>query len=180
MENWKQINGYEGLYEISNLGRVKSNEKKVYYNHAVTKKRYWKISKEKIMSMKDTRGYNFITLSKENVKKNLRICRLVAIHFIDNPNNKQQVNHIDCNKKNDNLNNLEWVTPSENMQHAKKNGLLKFNGTKNCKKVICTNTGKVYKSITEFANEKKIDTSNITRALNGTYKNNHNVAYFKD
>lgn len=180
MEKWEKIKGFEGLYEISNLGRVKSVERLVYYNHSKTNNRHYKRNKEKILCPKIVRGYNTVILSNLDIRKNMRICRLVAIHFIDNPYGKLQVNHKDGNKKNDNLDNLEWVTPSENMQHAKISGLWKHNSTKICKKVICTKTGKVYKSIKEFAIEKNIDQSNITRALNGTYRNNHNVAYYKD
>lgn len=112
-EIWKDIIGYEGYYQISNLGSVKSLEREVNrkYNKAVIK--------ESILKARLTdKNYYFVTLSINRIKKKKTIHRLLAIHFIDNPMNKEQVNHIDKNKLNNNLCNLEWVSCRENICHS--------------------------------------------------------------
>ncbi len=113
IEVWKDIKGYEGLYQISNCGRVRSlisnKIRKFSVNH---------------------KGYFQIMLYKDNVGKNYRVNRLVAEAFIGNPYNKEQVNHIDGDKKNNHVSNLEWVTGMENIKHAIDNGLITVKGRK--------------------------------------------------
>ena len=107
MEEWRYIKGYEGKYQISNYGRVKSlkNSKGNY--------------REKIMNPNDdTHGYLKVNLSKNNKKKTYKIHRLVAIHFIDNPNNYECVNHKDENKQNNRVENLEWCTKKYNTNYG--------------------------------------------------------------
>lgn len=99
-EIWKDIFGYEGYYQVSNTGKVKN----VNTNHI------------KHSTLANT-GYLVITLYKDNKGKTLTIHRLVAQAFIPNPDNKPQVNHIDGNKTNNNITNLEWVTAKENIRH---------------------------------------------------------------
>lgn len=108
MEIFKKII-YNGYYEISNFGNVKSNKK----------------TTEKILKNKTVNGYKYISFKVEGKIKNFYIHRLVAIHFIPNPKNKLQVNHIDGNKSNNHINNLEWCTPRENSQHSYDIGLSK-------------------------------------------------------
>lgn len=119
-EIWKDILGYEGIYQISNFGRVKSLERKVKggMNNIVTRKE--RILKKYI----SINGYNFIRLLKNKKYYNITIHRLVAKYFIDNPDNKPQINHKDGDKLNNNINNLEWVTAKENMRHAWDSGLI--------------------------------------------------------
>lgn len=103
-EVWKDIEGYEGLYQISNLGRVKR----------VTTGRILKGGKDKD-------GYLMVKLYKNNIRSNKKIHRLVAEAFIPNPENKPQVNHADENKTNNSLDNLEWMTAKENINHGTHN-----------------------------------------------------------
>lgn len=103
-EIWKDIKDYEGLYQVSNLGRVKS----LYTNRILN-------------PMKHTKGYLRVRLYKNSVASNQRIHRLVAEAFIPNPENKPQVNHIDENKTNNRVDNLEWVTNKENCNHGTRN-----------------------------------------------------------
>lgn len=120
-EIWKPIPNFEGLYEVSNLGRVKRLDK--YINCRNYKKR---LLKEKIMKpIRHRDGYNYVRLYNNKKIKIVSVHRLVAETFISNLENKSQINHIDGNKTNNNVNNLEWVTPKENIQHAIKNGLFR-------------------------------------------------------
>lgn len=113
-EEWKDIKDYEGLYQVSNYGRVKSLERLLYKRHVLCKI---------LKSGKDKRQYEQVALSKNGKLKTFRVHRLVAQAFILNPENKPQINHIDCNKQNNNVNNLEWCTNGENGKHAWDNGL---------------------------------------------------------
>lgn len=116
-EVWKDISGYEGLYQISNFGRVKSLPRKY-------KKRY--IKNENIKSpSKLPKGYLRIGLCKEGKIKYYAIHRLVAESFIPNKDNKPCVNHKDCNPSNNKVDNLEWCTYLENNNY--KNHHLKRN-----------------------------------------------------
>lgn len=113
-EEWKNIKGYESLYKISSYGRVKVKRRVVYkIIDGELQPNY--VSKEKIMTPFDNgTGYLSITLIKDGKRKNFYVHRLVAEAFIDNPYNKQCVNHKDYDRKNNKASNLEWVTPSEN------------------------------------------------------------------
>lgn len=106
-EIWKDIKEYEGIYQVSNLGRVKS----------------LKHSKEgKLLKGRVTgKGYLSVALFRNSVRKSNSIHRLVAEAFIPNPENKPEVNHIDENKLNNDVSNLEWVTSKENSNHGTRN-----------------------------------------------------------
>lgn len=130
-EIWKDIPGYEGLYQVSNLGRVKSLGRYV-------KKRYglmWK--KGKVLSAaKDNKGYLVVVLCDNTKRQTFKVHRLVAMVFLENRNNKPQINHIDGNKQNNSVFNLEWCTQPENMTHAWNTGLQKRTHKKNDLKSI--------------------------------------------
>ncbi|HEX4875751.1 MAG TPA: NUMOD4 motif-containing HNH endonuclease [Chitinophagaceae bacterium] len=148
-EIWKQINGYEGYYEVSNLGRVKSLNRVVYRGL-----NEMNIS-EKILNPSSLKnGYLYVSLaSQSGIKKHL-VHRLVATAFLSNSENKYCVNHIDGIKTNNVLLNLEWATHTENSAHAKNKGLAKWaTGSKagKSKKIINKATGVVYNSIREAA-----------------------------
>ena len=102
-EYWKPVVGYEGLYEVSNWGGVKS----------------LKFGKEKILKpQKDKDGYLQVTLCKNNIKKVYKVHRLVAEAFLDNPNNYKEVNHKDENKTNNVVTNLEWCDRKYNQNYG--------------------------------------------------------------
>lgn len=112
-EIWKDIQGYEGYYQVSNLGRVKSFPRRGTH-----------INKIHILKpSKNRKGYYQVVLSKNSEYQSKKIHRLVAKAFLENPNNYQQVNHIDGNKENNRVDNLEWCTNEYNMKHAWKLGL---------------------------------------------------------
>lgn len=114
-EVWKDIEGWEGQYQISNLGRVKSLPKKLYRG----------MTKERIMKPNNNGGdYLIVGFRNGNSRKSYLVHRLVAKAFITNHENKEEVNHIDGNKQNNTYTNLEWVTRQENIDHSWETGLV--------------------------------------------------------
>lgn len=131
-EIWKDIIGYEGLYLISNFGNIKTTERIIFYpNSCYNKSNKGVVRKEKLLKTSIKKRYLSVTLSKDKIKIYPSVHRLVAIHFIDNPENLPCVNHIDGNKHNNIYTNLEWCTYSENTKHAIKNELIRFTSGKN-------------------------------------------------
>lgn len=123
MREWKDIQGYEGYYQVSNDGKIRSL-KRVCITKNGQKRKY----KRKIMKLlPNSNGYFRVILKTENKAERLFVHRLVALHFCNNPKPKEYniVNHIDNNPQNNNFNNLEWTTLKGNSQHAKKQGRLK-------------------------------------------------------
>ncbi|MFJ5713154.1 NUMOD4 motif-containing HNH endonuclease [Neobacillus sp. NPDC093127] len=117
---WKDIVGYEGLYQVSNQGDVKGLDRKGVDGRDL---------KGKVLKPKmNTCGYLQVNLCKNRIKKFLYVHRLVAKAFLNNPNGFSQVNHIDGVKTNNNLENLEWVSPTTNLKHAFSIGLKSNSG----------------------------------------------------
>ena len=125
VETWKDIKGYEGLYQISNLGRIKSLRKKIKNNGAFGKRKIITKNEKIVSSYKNKDGYSVVQLYKNNKRKLKLVHRLVAEAFIPNPNNYPYVNHKDGNKANNCVDNLEWCNNSMNQLHAFSKGLQK-------------------------------------------------------
>lgn len=106
VEQWKDIAGFDGLYQVSNWGSVKRLGRT-----------------ERMLKPRMCKGYETVCLCKNGIRHNRRINRLVALAFIPNPENKPEVNHKDGNKRNNAAYNLEWNTASENQRHARSTGL---------------------------------------------------------
>ena len=169
METWQEIPECNGLYLVSNKGRIKSLGRTVVYSTGA-KHTY----KPKIMSLiKDSKGYLSVNLTvKTNYAKKRKVHRLVAEAFIPNPDNKPQINHKNGIKNDNRVENLEWVTNEENMKHAR--DVLGFHTPKgiNAKPVACIKNGKivaVYSSLTEAQEKTGCHHSNICYSIKKKY-----------
>lgn len=153
-EVWKDVSGYKGLYQVSNHGNVRSTT------------RYKKILKPQI----DKDGYRVVTLKHNGEQKHFRVCRLVALAFIQNPHGKETVNHSDLNRQNDFADNLEWSTQRENVAHSAMLG--RYVGVGH-KPVIQSKSGKIimtWPSLSEASRALNIPASNISKCLSGERK----------
>lgn len=119
-EIWKDVIGYEGLYQVSNLGKMRSLDRYINNNSRIQF-----IKGQNIKTSKGTRGYVMVHISKNSRKKYASVHRLVAKAFIPNQENKPYINHINGVKTDCMADNLEWCTLKENQQHAIRTGLRK-------------------------------------------------------
>jgi hypothetical protein len=179
-EIWKDIKGFEGKYSISNFGNVKSLSRKASISNG-----NYRIMKEKVMKPQVTwNGYHAVVLNDGERHKMYKIHRLVAIHFIANNFNQNEINHIDGNKLNNHISNLEWSNRSKNIKHSYDNGLRHFNEkmknalhVANCKKVICTKSGIIYNSINEAADSIGMMRNTLGDKLRNRRRNNTTLKY---
>ena len=162
-EIWKDIEGYEGMYQISNKGRVRSLERIVLFKNGKSRK-----VKSKVLSTFIERaGYECIKLYQENKAKPFKVHRLVAIAFIEcvGDTNLLEVNHIDGNKLNNNVANLEWCTRQENILHGYRTNLITSDKVR--KKVKCVTTGELFNSIEEACKKYGNIRAGIIRCCKG-------------
>ena len=162
LEEWKDIIGFEGLYQISNFGNVKSLPRELispYGTSYYTKERILKPRKNKYT------GYSSVCLGSD--KKNFYIHRLVAIHFISNPDNLSDVNHKDEDKTNNKVGNLEWCSRKYNCNYGNRNK--KITGKKG-KKIRCIETGEEFNSIQEASEKCNIARPGINNCCMGKAK----------
>ena len=161
-EIWKDIKGYEDLYQISNLGRIRSKDRATRNgrcNHCIKK---GKILKPTLNQY----GYLKVLLWKDKKSKLFTIHRLVAMAFLNKEEDKNEINHIDGNKKNNCVDNLEWVDRRGNMRHAVKMGLLKPNlpireKRKIIQKDLKGNVVRIWDSCLNIVEEKGFSDSHI-------------------
>ena len=169
-ELWKAIPGYEGLYEVSNKGRVKSVKRLVKDKNGTVKPVHEKEltwHKSKVTARHPVQRYH-VELWKDNKRKAVRVHRLVAQAFIPNPEGKPQINHKDGNPANNLVTNLEWATSSENNKHAYDNKLTR---AANGKAIKGTNliTGQIieFNNAGEAARYFNVTSANIRAAIKG-------------
>lgn len=168
-EGWKLIKGYE-KYMVSNTGKVKSLD-------------YMHTGREHILKTSlGNHGYVTVGLYNNGKPKKMLVHRLVAEAFIPNPDNFREVNHKDCNKENNNVDNLEWVTPKQNIKHAVDSGRINFTKfhqkgaeyikEKSISVLAIDKSGNKYEftSFVEAAKKLKVDASAICRVVQGKRK----------
>lgn len=186
-EEFRDVEGFEGYYQISNYGRVKSLKRSLtqyngygYFSHSY---------KERILSLcRQKQGYLMVNLTKECKKHLLQVHRLVSKAFLDNPENKPCVNHIDCNPSNNRIDNLEFCTQKENVEHCiKLNRRCDFKGSKSpcAKKVILKDKNnkviKEYGCFEEVAKDLNISKSLVCMYLKDKIRNKkYNISYKED
>lgn len=183
MEIWKDIKNFEDYYEISNLGRVRRKEGYVNVDECISPSGFRRV-KQRILKLDlKKNGYLQVNLHANNKSKQVSVHKLVAIAFIENddPENKTQVNHKNCNKQDNRVENLEWVTPEENRKHAKENNRY-FSNRK--KRVKCKENGLIFESSyhaaeyvnnTYFNNSKQV--KNIANKIRAVCSGKRNIAY---
>lgn len=185
----KFINEIEGFEECKGYSVTTNGD---VYSHFWRHDKIWEIREEprrKLKATKDKKGYMKLRLSLVDKKKSVSVHRLVALAFIPNPDNKLQVNHIDGNKENNNIDNLEWVTNDENHKHKLEHGLnvsksgdehytrikYKNEGDHHACKIIIQcdlygNEIKEYVSVKSAGEILGIDRTSISKALKGHIK----------
>lgn len=150
-EVWKKIPNTNGKYLVNKNGEVKSLCKK---NPRI------------LVPCNGPRGYKLVSIFENGEKKTRRVHRLVAEAFIPNPDNKPEVNHIDGDKGNNSVDNLEWATRSENEYHAYR--CLGFKAYEHpTKKVVCIETGKIYNSMVDAAKDNSTSRGAISNSVRG-------------
>lgn len=153
-EIWKDVIGYENNYQVSNLGRIKS-----------------KTTRRIISTCDNKSGYLYVDLYKNNIRKRIYVHKLVAEHFIDNPENKECVNHKDKNRKNNIVDNLEWCTYKENNDYSSTNKALQRTLGHKVVKLGCDDKPiELYASIRCAARYNNTSDSNILKAIKNNSK----------
>ena len=158
MEEWKTIDGTGGMYEVSSYGRLRSN-----------------ISVKILKTNVNSAGYILATFPIAGVKKRRQVHRLVASAFIPNPEGKPQVNHLDADRTNNHVENLEWCTASENTVYSFKIGNSKR--YPHHEKPVIRSDGKVYRSMTAAAKDLGVPYSYVRDVCNGTQKSTRGYGF---
>lgn len=189
-EEWKPIDKFEGIYSISNFGRVISHSRVM---NVCGEQRYCKIEKIRTQS-KTQKGYLSVKLHNSTLKKSMVVHRLVGFAFIPNPNNLPEVNHMKGIKTDNRAHQLEWMTHLDNCQHAFREGIATISdkqrkavGDKNrlycggkhymAKLVLNLQTGIFYDTVAEASKSIGMPASTLYEKLNGRKRNNSKFIY---
>lgn len=173
-EEWKDIKGFEGLYQVSSSGLVRTKDRITSVANPLSDKKRLIKSHNMKLGIANT-GYYRVNLTQNGIVMPMNVHRLVAEAFIPNPENKPQVNHKDLNKLNNNVSNLEWVSIRENIQHASNAGarkLRKVNQLTVDNKLI-----KTWPNMNRASVALSIDPNNIWLCCNNRIKQTHGFKF---
>lgn len=174
---WRDIEGFEGYYQVSNTGLVRSLDRRIVYKNGQANIHKGRVIKHKI----NNKGYHRVSLSKNNEWKEYLVHRLVAKAFLPNENNLPQVNHKDCNTHNNEVENLEWCTMQYNLDYGDRGASIsKAKKGKTGKPVICVDLNLRFKSAREASEKLGISIHGIYNACNGSHKSYKNMRWRYD
>ena len=173
IEIWKDVENYEGFYQVSDLGRVKSLERDVFFPNGAVHH----VDEKILVPTLNRGGYSFVRLHKNRKTKNEYVHRLVAMAFIENPENKPQVNHKDEVKTNNAVDNLEWCEASYNANYGTRIERMlqnrksyKLGNHPRAKQVFCVELNKKFDCIASAGKELGVNISCIGSACRGEQK----------
>lgn len=178
-EYWRDVKGYEGFYQVSNVGRIRSLDRIVNSNHSNKRKSKGRILK----ATKDRYGYLYVVFCVRNKRKTEKVHRIVANSFIQNPQNKEQVNHLNEIKTDNRVQNLEWATASENNNYGI--GQIRRVEKRNKPTIQYSLDGellKKWRSASDAGRTLGIDISGICKCCRGTLESikGYRWSYWKD
>lgn len=185
IEIWKDIPGYDGVYQASTLSRIRSINRVILGGCRIKGKKAEKTIKGQILTPVLADRYLVVRINHTN----RTVHRLIALTFIPNPQRLAHVNHINGEKTDNRIENLEWLSARDNVLHARKLGLRKpsvmselgrqtLRDKKN-KQVLDIRTGEVYPSMMKAAEAKKVSMANLSTKLNGLIKNDLGLEFYK-
>lgn len=162
MEVWRDIDGYDGNYQVSNYGNVRSLDRIVHGTNDYFQKG------KKLAKSNDGR-YDFVKISYNGIRKNQYIHILVATYFVDNPNNYKCINHKDENKRNNRFDNLEWCTKKYNANYGERNSKISKKLSRKVARIKNGEIDKIYNSQTEVKKDGFLQ-SQVSKCCNGLLK----------
>ena len=174
MENWKDIKDYEGFYQVSDCGRIKSLARDIYCQNGTF---HYHAEERILVPCLNKYGYANVNLCKNGKRKNITVHRLVAESFLQNPENKSQINHKNEVKTDNVVENLEWCDAKYNANYGTRNERIiqnrrsfKFGDNPQAKLVFCVELNKTFDCAKRAQEELGISVSSISQACNGKTK----------
>lgn len=168
-ESWRDIEGYEGMYQVSDKGNVRSLDRTVVSKLGIARR-----VSGRLLKTANVRGYECICLAKDGERPMFKVHRLVAKAFVPGCSDGMQVNHKDGDKTNNSAENLEWVTPLDNQLHAIRTGLK--TGMEKAKPILRSD-GVMFGSLKEAAQGSGCRIQDVCNVVKGRRKTSHGYSF---